>query len=389
MATSKRDYYETLGVSRNTSQDDLKKAYRKLAMKFHPDRNPGDKSAEEKFKEAKEAYEVLSDQRKRAAYDQFGHAGIDPNAGMGGGGFGGGGFNFSDIFGDAGDIFGDILGGRQGRGRQGGRTHAQRGADLRFNMELTLEEAVHGTTKQIRIPSLINCQECKGTGAKKGSSPVTCTTCNGAGQVRIQQGFFTIQQTCPTCHGEGQMVKDPCAACHGHGRVEHVKTLSVKIPAGIDNGDRIRLSGEGEAGTHGGPPGDLYVQAHLKPHPIFTREGQHLYCDVPVSFTTAVLGGEILVPTIDGQVNLHIPPETQSGKVLRLRGKGVPPMRGGGITGDLFCRMIVETPSNITDRQKEILRDFEKELKVDGNIHYPKANSWFQNVKKFFESRHS
>lgn len=372
---AKRDYYEILGVSRNATEDELKKAYRKLAMKYHPDRNPGDHAAEEKFKEAKEAYEVLADQRKRAAYDQYGHAGVDQSAG-----FGGGGFNFSDVFGDIGDLFGDIFGGRAGGGR---RSQAQRGADLRYNLELSLEQAVHGATVEIRIPTLAGCEECHGSGARKGTKPVTCTTCDGAGQVRIQQGFFTIQQTCPTCHGEGRMNADPCPKCRGQGRVQHSKTLSVKVPAGVDNGDRIRLSGEGEAGMHGAPAGDLYVQVALKQHSIFTREGSHLYCEVPVSFTTAVLGGDIEVPTLTGQVKLHIPAETQSGKVLRLRGKGIPGLRGGG-AGDLFCRVMVETPVNLSRKQKELLQEFETSL---GNDHTPKSRSWLASVKEFFTTR--
>lgn len=374
---SKRDYYEVLGISRNASQDELKKAYRKQAMKYHPDRNPGDAKAEESFKEAKEAYEVLADSRKRAAYDQFGHAGVDGAAGFGGGA---GGFNFSDIFGDIGDLFGDMFGGRRAGG---GRSYAQRGADLRYNLELTLEEAIHGTSTEIRIPSLIECEECHGSGARKGSSPTTCTTCNGVGQVRMQQGFFTIQQTCPTCHGEGKVITNPCKKCHGHGRMQHTKKLSVKIPAGVDEGDRIRLAGEGEAGSQGGGAGDLYVQVTIKAHPIFTREGNHLHCQVPISFVTAALGGNVEVPTLEGAVNLHIPAETQSGKVLRLRGKGIKSLRNG-LTGDLFCKVMVETPVSLTSKQKELLREFEASLHTKKD-HTPQSSSWFDNVKKFFE----
>jgi molecular chaperone DnaJ len=376
---AKADYYQTLGVAKNASQEELKKAYRKLAMKYHPDRNPGDKSAEENFKQAKEAYEVLSDQRKRTAYDQFGHAGVDAGAGMGGGGAGG--FNFSDIFGDVGDVFGDIFGGRRGGG--GGRTHAQRGADLRYTIELALEDVMRGTTKQIRIPTLIHCDECDGSGAKKGSKPVTCSTCHGAGQVRIQQGPFVMQQACPACHGQGQIISDPCKKCHGHGRIEQYKTLSVNIPAGMDEGGRLRLSGEGEAGAHGAPAGDLYVQVHIKSHPVFQREGSHLHCEVPVSFGIAALGGEVQVPTIDGHVNLHVPAETQSGKVLRLRGKGIPALRGGMI-GDLYCHVIVEIPVNLSGKQKELVRELEASLQEDNAKHYLKGRSWFDNVKKFF-----
>lgn len=375
---SKHDYYELLGVSRGASQDELKKAYRKLAMKFHPDRNPGDKTAEEQFKHAKEAYEVLSDPQKRALYDQHGHAGIS-----GHGGRGGGGFNFTDIFGDIGDIFGDIFGGRGSHA--GGRSHVQRGADLRYDMELTLEEAVHGVTKEIHIPTLTTCETCSGTGARKGSKPITCSTCNGVGQVRMQQGFFTIQQTCPTCHGEGQTIADPCRECRGHGKVQRAKVLSVKIPAGIDNGDRVRLTGEGEAGTHGASPGDLYVQASIKPHSIFMREGNDLYCEVPISFMMAVRGGDIEVPTLNGSVKLHIPPETQSGKVLRLRGKGVAGVRGA--TGDLHCRVMVETPVKLTDQQIKLLQEFETSMQAERNKHNPQAHSWFEGLKRFFANK--
>lgn len=376
---AKQDYYKVLDVPRNASDSELKKAYRKLAMKYHPDRNKSDKTAEEKFKEAKEAYEVLSDSRKRAAYDQFGHAGIE--GGMGGGSAGGArGFNFGDVFGDMGDVFGDIFG---GRGGQQGPQRAQRGADLRYTLELDLESAIHGTTVEIRIPRIVACKSCAGTGARKGTQPITCKTCGGEGQVRIQQGFFTIQQTCPECHGHGQIIKDPCPDCRGQGQVQESKTLSVKIPAGIDEGNRIRLSGEGEGGLHGAPAGDLYIEIHLKPHPLFRREGNHLYCDVPISFTLAILGGEIEVPTLTGVVKLHIPAETQSGKILRLRGKGVPGRPA--VTGDLLCRVFVETPVNLSKQQKELLTKLEKELQT-GN-HYPKARQWFENVKKFFTQK--
>lgn len=377
----KTDYYETLGVSRNVTDSDLKKAYRKLAMKYHPDRNKSDKTAEEKFKEANEAYEVLSDSKKRAAYDQFGHAGVDAAAGMGAAGQGAHGFNFNDVFGDIGDVFGNIFGNRGGP-QQSQRT--QRGADLRYTLELDLESAIHGTTVQIRIPRLVTCKSCQGSGARKGTKPTVCKTCEGQGQVRIQQGFFTIQQTCPECHGEGRIITDPCPDCHGQGQVQETKTLSVKIPAGIDEGNRIRLTGEGEAGSRAAPAGDLYVQIHLKPHPLFKREGNHLYSDVPINLTLALLGGDIQIPTLTGVVNLHIPPETQSGKVLRLRGKGVPGRPG--VTGDLLCRVFVETPVNLSKAQKELVVALEKELQ-NGN-HYPKARLWFESVRKFFSKQH-
>jgi molecular chaperone DnaJ len=378
----KRDLYEILGVQKNASEADIKKAYRRLAMKYHPDRNPDDKEAETKFKEAKEAYEILSDAQKRAAYDQFGHAGVDPGAGGfgGGAGFGGGGgASFSDIFGD---VFGDIFGG--GRGGAGGGPRVQRGADLRYNLELSLKEAVQGTTVKIRVPTFVHCDTCGGSGAKKGTSPKTCGTCQGAGQVRMQQGFFSVQQTCPACHGRGTVISDPCPACHGHGRVQEHKTLSVKVPPGVDTGDRIRLGGEGEAGENGGPPGDLYVQVHVKEHPIFQRDDANLYCEVPIPLTTAALGGELEVPTLDGKVMLKIPAGTQTGKMFRMRGKGVKPVRGGGV-GDLICRVIVETPVNLTDRQKDLLRQFEESIKGGGGKHNPHATSWLDGVKTFFK----
>ena len=372
---SKRDYYEVLGVERGVSEAELKKAYRRLAMKHHPDRNPDDKASEDKFKEANEAYEVLSDAGKRAAYDQYGHAGVDQSMG---GGHPGGGANFSDIFGD---VFSDFFGGAAG-GR-GGRGGAQRGSDLRYTLELDLEEAVRGTTVTIRVPTLVNCKTCEGSGAKKGTSPVTCTTCGGIGQVRMQQGFFSVQQTCPRCHGNGKMITEPCGSCHGHGRVEEHKTLSVKVPAGVDTGDRIRLSGEGEAGAMGGPAGDLYVVVSVREHAIFQRDGKHLYCEVPISFADAALGGELEVPTLDGRVKLKIPEGTQTGKLFRLRGKGVAPVRGGGGAGDLMCRVAVETPVHLDRRQRELLEEFRHSLAVDSS-HSPKANGWFEGVKRFF-----
>jgi molecular chaperone DnaJ len=377
----KTDYYETLGISRSATDKEIKEAYRKLAKKYHPDKYHSAESqsekaaAEEKFKEVNEAYGVLSDNKKRTAYDQFGHAGVDAT-GMGGAQSTHG-FNFNDVFGDIGDVFGNIFGNRSGSQQS---QRAQRGADLRYTLELDLESAIHGTTVQIRIPRLVTCKSCQGTGARKGTKPTFCKTCEGQGQVRIQQGFFTIQQTCPDCHGEGQIVTDPCPDCRGQGQIQETKTLSVKIPAGIDEGNRIRLSGEGEAGSRGASAGDLYVQIHLKPHPLFKREGNHLYCDVPINMTLASLGGNTQIPTLEGMVNLRIPAETQSGKILRLRGKGVPGRPG--VNGDLLCRVIVETPINLSEAQKELLIALNKELQDDN--HYPKARLWFENVRKFF-----
>ena len=376
---SKRDYYEILGLARNASEADLKKAYRRAAQKYHPDRNPGDKEAEDKFKEAKEAYEVLSDARKRAAYDQFGHAGVDPSAAAGGAGAGFGGASFSDIFGD---VFGDIFGGAGARGAGGARVF--RGADLRYNLDLSLEDAVRGTTVKIRVPTLVTCKSCNGSGARKGTSSVTCSTCAGRGQVRITQGFFSVQQTCPECRGSGTVIKDPCSSCHGQGRVKEQKTLSVKIPAGVDTGDRIRLAGEGEAGENGGPAGDLYVQIRVQPHPIFNREENDLYCDVPISFPTAALGGELDVPTLEGRLLLKIPPETQTGKLFRLRGKGVRSVHGGPV-GDLLCRVVVETPVHLNRKQKELLEELQETMEQGEGKHSPRTSSWFNGVRKFFE----
>ena len=374
---AKRDFYEVLGVNRDASDDEIKKAYRKLAMKFHPDRNPDNPKAEEQFKEAKEAYEILSDAQKRQAYDQFGHAGVDPQAGMGGGaGMGG----FADAFSD---IFGDIFGG--GRGGGGGRSTVYRGADLRYYLEISLEEAARGTDTRIRIPTMEECDTCHGSGARPGTQPKSCPTCGGAGQVRMQQGFFSIQQTCPKCHGTGRVIPEPCPTCHGAGRVKQHKTLQVKIPAGVDEGDRIRLAGEGEHGVNGGPPGDLFVQIHIKQHPVFQRDHNDLHCEMPVSFATAALGGEIEIPTLDGAAKIKIPAETQSGKVFRLRGKGIRGIRSSG-PGDLMCHVVVETPVNLTDRQKELLREFEAISDKDAGRHNPRAKSWMDKVKDFFAS---
>jgi len=377
---SKRDYYEVLGVSKNASEAELKKAYRRAAQKYHPDRNPDDKDSEHKFKECKEAYEILSNSQKRAAYDQFGHAGVDPSMGGGYGPAGAGaGASFSDIFGD---VFGDIFGG--GRAGGGGGQRVYRGSDLRYNLELSLEDAVAGTEVKIRVPTKVACDACNGSGAKKGSTPTTCTTCGGHGQVRMQQGFFSLQQTCPRCHGSGSIISDPCPKCRGQGRVEEHKTLSVKVPAGVDTGDRIRLAGEGEAGESGGPPGDLYVQIQVKQHPIFTREENNLYCEVPISFVTAALGGELEVPTLGGRVNLKIPAETQTGKMFRMRGKGVKPVRGGPV-GDLVCRVKVETPVKLNRKQKDLLKEFSDAVEGGGSHHSPQASSWVDGVKKFFD----
>ncbi len=373
---SKRDYYEVLGVNRDASEDELKKAYRRLAMKYHPDRNPDDPDAEEKFKEASEAYEILNNAEQREAYDRFGHAGVDPSQGGGPGGFSFEG-NFGDIFGD---VFGDIFGGGRGGGRSNGMG---RGADLRYNMHLDLEQAVQGDTVEIRIPVLAVCEDCDGTGAAPGTSPTTCPDCGGTGQVRVSQGFFSLQQTCPRCRGQGVIITDPCRTCGGAGRVEKRKTLSVKIPAGVDTGDRIRLTGEGEAGVNGGPPGDLYVQVEVNDHPIFVREGRHLYCEVPISFVDAALGGELEVPTLDGRVKLKIPAETQTGKVFRLRGKGVTQVRGSGV-GDLLCKVVVETPVKLTSDQKDLLEQFKTSL-GGSDKHSPKEKSWFDGVKDFFD----
>ncbi|WP_348674173.1 molecular chaperone DnaJ [uncultured Abyssibacter sp.] len=373
---AKRDYYEVLGVSKSASKDEIKKAYRRLAMKNHPDRNPGDEDAEARFKEASEAYEVLSDDQQRATYDQFGHAGMGGAAG-GGAGFGGGGAGFGDIFGD---IFSDIFG---GGGMGGGRSRAARGADLRYDLDLELETAVDGDTIEIRIPTLEQCETCGGDGAEPGSPVDTCDTCKGQGQVRIQQGFLSIQQACPDCQGSGKKIRNPCKKCQGDGRVQSSKTLSVKVPPGVDNGDRIRLSGEGEAGEMGGPAGDLYVQINVKPHEFFVRDGNNLRANVPVDMITAALGGEIDVPTLKGKVSLRVPAETQSGKTFRLRGKGVQSVRTSS-PGDLLVKVSVETPVNLNSKQKKLLEELQESLNESSHSHSPATSSWLDKAKRFF-----
>jgi molecular chaperone DnaJ len=371
---SKRDYYKVLDVARTATEVEIKKSYRRLAMKYHPDRNPNDHEAEEKFKECKEAYEVLTDAQKRAIYDQYGHEGLAARGG-------GAGFSAADAFSDIfGDVFGDIFGG----GRRGGR-QVFRGADLRYDLELDLEQAVFGHESEVEFTTLGECESCKGSGAEPDSKVVTCDTCHGSGQVRMQQGIFAVQQTCPRCKGRGQVITEPCDTCLGQGRVRKKKKVAVKVPAGVDNGDRIRMAGEGEAGRNGGPPGDLYVEIRVREHGIFERDGSHLSCEIPVSFTTATLGGTVEVPTLGGNVDLKVPPETQSGRVFRLREKGVKPVRGGP-TGDLFCRVVVETPVNLTDEQKALLRKLEESMHASTRNHSPRQHSWLDGVKRFFEA---
>ena len=373
---SKRDYYKVLDVPKTATEAEIKKAYRRLAMKYHPDRNPGDAEAEERFKEAKEAYEVLTEPSKRAAYDQYGHAGLEAAAGSRGWGGPNPADAFSDIFGD---VFGDIF----GAARRGGRAQMFRGADLRYELELDLREAVFGHTVQIEVPKLTECETCHGTGAAKGSSPSSCDACGGSGQVHISQRFFQLQQTCPKCRGAGTIVRNPCDTCFGQGRVRRTRKLSVKVPSGVDTGDRIRLAGEGEAGRNGGPPGDLYVEVHVREHPIFERDGEHLSCEVPISFAIATLGGSVEVPTLDGNVVLKIPAETQSGRVFRLRDKGVKPVRGSA-RGDLFCRVVVETPVHLSAEQRELVRKLEESLKENGTRHSPREKGFFDGVRRFF-----
>lgn len=373
---AKRDFYEVLGVPKNASDEEIKKSYRKMAMKFHPDRNQdnGAKEAEGKFKEAKEAYEMLSDPQKRAAYDQHGHAGVDPNMRGGGEGFGG----FAEAFGD---IFGDMFG--QQRGRAGGGRQVFRGGDLSYAMEVTLEEAAKGKDAQIRIPSHDNCEVCSGTGAKPGTQAKTCGTCGGAGAVQMRQGFFSVQQPCPTCRGAGKTIADPCNSCQGQGQIKKTKTLEVKIPAGIDGGMRIRSSGNGEPGTNGGPPGDLYIEIRLKKHDIFERDGDDLHCSVPISMVTAALGGEIDVPTLEGKAAIDMPEGTQTGKQFRLRGKGIKGVRGS-YPGDLYCHITVETPVKLSEHQRKLLKELDESFKKGGSKHSPTGDSWTDRLKSFF-----
>jgi molecular chaperone DnaJ len=382
---AKRDFYEVLGVAKGASDEEIKKAYRKLAMKHHPDRNQGDKAkeAEEKFKEGKEAYEMLSDPKKKAAYDQYGHAGVDPNMGGGRGGpegFGG----FADAFGD---IFGDIFGqGGAGGGarRGGGGPQVYRGSDLSYAMEISLEEAAAGKDTQIRIPAWDDCGVCHGSGAKPGTSAKTCPTCNGSGTVHMRQGFFSVQQTCPHCQGTGKVIPEPCTACHGQGRVKKTKTLEVKIPAGINEGMRIRSAGNGEPGTNGGPPGDLYIEIRIKQHEIFERDGDDLHCSVPVPLTSAALGGNIEVPTLGGKAEIEIPEGTQHGKTFRLRGKGIKGIRSS-YPGDLYCHISVETPVKLTEHQRKLLKELDESFKKGGEKHSPNSKSWTDRVKNIFK----
>src|ERR1700754_811013 len=379
---AKRDYYEVLGVTKNAAEDEIKKAYRKLAMKHHPDRNQGDdaKKAEERFKEAKEAYEMLTDPQKRAAYDQYGHAGVDPSMGRGAPGaegFGG----FAEAFGD---IFGDIFGGAGGQRRGTGGQQVFRGSDLSYAMEITLEEAAFGKETQIRIPAYETCETCKGSGAKPGSSPKVCTTCNGGGTVHMRQGFFSIQQPCPHCHGSGKIIPEPCTTCSGQGRIKKNKTLEVKIPAGINEGMRIRSSGNGEPGTNGGPAGDLYIEIRIKQHEIFERDGDDLHCTVPVGITTAALGSTIEVPTLGGKAEIDLPEGTQHGKTFRLRGKGIKGVRSN-YPGDLYCLVSVETPIKLTEHQRKLLRELDEGFRKAGDSHLPTAKTWSDRVKDWFK----
>ncbi len=369
---AKRDCYEVLGVDRQVSEADLKQAYRRLAMKYHPDRNKGDPEADRKFREIQEAYGILSDSEKRSLYDRFGHDAVGASGASGTAGAAGG---FEDIFGD---VFGEMFG-RAGRGRTD-----PRGADLAYRVELDLEEAVFGVTREVDVEMATQCDACDGSGCAPGTHPETCPTCQGRGEVVVQQGFFTLRQACPKCHGEGRTIRVPCHDCHGAGRVRKTRTLRVKIPAGVDQGDRIRLSGEGEAGMRGGAAGDLYVEVRVRPHRLFQREGSDLHCDVPISFATAALGGTVEVPTLDGHVNLKIPPETQTGVALRLRGKGVRSVRNSSL-GDMICTLAVETPVNLNEGQRQILEDLEASL-TGNEVHSPRADSWLKRGRHFVDN---
>ncbi|MCY6383106.1 molecular chaperone DnaJ [Hoeflea prorocentri] len=375
---AKADFYETLGVSKGASEKDLKSAFRRLAMKYHPDKNPDDTDAERRFKEINEAYETLKDPQKRAAYDQFGHAAFEQGGPGGfGGGFGGGAGGFSDIFED---IFGEMMGGGRSRRNSGGR---ERGADLRYNMEITLEEAYAGKTAQIRVPTSIQCEECSGSGAKPGSQPVNCTTCHGSGRVRASQGFFSVERTCPSCHGRGETISDPCSKCSGQGRVTEERSLSVNIPAGIEDGTRIRLAGEGEAGLRSGPSGDLYIFLSVKPHEFFQRDGADLYCIVPISMTTAALGGQFDVVTLDGaKTRVKVPEGTQAGRQFRLKSKGMPVLRSSH-SGDLYIQISIETPQRLTKKQRELLEEFEALSSQDNN---PESHGFFSKMRHFFDT---
>ena len=372
---AKRDYYEVLGVARSATEEEIKKSYRKLAMKYHPDRNSDDKQAEEKFKEVKEAYEMLSDSSKRQAYDRFGHAGVDPSSGVAqGGGMGG-----------CGDAFSDIFEGIFGGGGGGGGRRAGGGVDLRYGLEISLEQAASGYDAEIRIPTVVNCDTCQGSGARPGTHVKSCATCHGEGQVRMQHGPFSVQQTCPKCRGAGKTVTDPCRTCNGIGQVKKAKTLSVKIPAGVDSGNRIRVTGEGQRSSPQGPPGDLYVEIGVREHPLFKREGDNLHCEMPISFSTASLGGAIDIPTLGGEVNLKIPPETQSGCTFRLRGKGIRNVHSGQ-PGELLCHVVIETPINLTSRQKELLQEFDQINQKNADHHSPLSRSWMNKVRSFFSA---
>lgn len=377
---AKEDYYEALGLDRSASTEEIRKAYRKLAMKYHPDRNPGDKQAEHKFKEINEAHDILKNGQKRAAYDQYGHAAFEQGGPSAGGPFGAGGFQqggFGDIFEE---MFGDFMG---GGGRRGGGGGAARGSDLRYNLEVTLEQVFKGAKTQIRVPTSVPCGECKGSGAAGGAAPVTCPTCNGHGRVRAQSGFFTVERTCPNCQGVGQVIKDPCRSCGGSGRVRKEKTLSVNIPAGVEDGTRIRLAGEGEAGMRGAPTGDLYIFLTVAPHRFFQRDGANIYCRVPIPMTTAALGGSVEVPTLGGKrARINIPGGTQSGHQFRLAGKGMPVLRSTA-HGDMFVQTVVETPVNLTKRQKDLLREFEQDSSAEKTS--PESAGFFSKVKELWE----